>query len=283
MIKTAKQLKDKTRNLSGGNSNKAQTLIRNYMMERFLERVTLSMYRNNFILKGGMLVAAMVGLETRATMDIDTSIKALPLNPSSTRAIIEEILAVGINDGVHFSISKEDIIMEEHDYPGLRYILNATLERMQEIIKIDISTEDVITPAAIEYSYKLMFEDRHISLWTYNLETILGEKFETMMARGTANTRMRDFYDVFVLYRQEKDTLSVGNLAAALKATSAKRNTTPLLPDLALILQEVRESPDMQKIWESYKTNNFYVEELSWDNVMQTAIELAHLLALCIN
>lgn len=216
-------------------------------------------------------------------MDIDTSIKALPLNPSSTRAIIEEILAAGINDGVHFSISKEDIIMEEHDNPGPRYILNATLERMQEIIKIDISTEDVITPAAIEYTYKLMFEDRHISLWTYNLETILGEKFETMMARGTANTRMRDFYDVFVLYRQEKDTLSVGNLAAALKATSAKRNTTPLLPDLALILQEVRESPDMQKIWESYKTNNFYVEELSWDNVMQTAIELAHLLALYIN
>lgn len=283
MIKTAKQLKDKTRNLSGGNSNKAQTLIRNYMMERFLERVTLSMYRNNFILKGGMLVAAMVGLETRATIDIDTSIKALPLNPSSTRAIIEEILAVGINDGVHFSISKEDIIMEEHDYPGLRYILNATLERMQEIIKIDISTEDVITPAAIEYSYKLMFEDRYISLWTYNLETVLGEKLETMMARGTANTRMRDFYDVFVLYRQEKDTLSVENLAAALKATSAKRNTTPLLPDLALILQEVRESPDMQKIWESYKSNNFYVEELSWGNVMQTAIELAHLLSLYIN
>ncbi|MPM99766.1 hypothetical protein SDC9_146960 [bioreactor metagenome] len=280
MIKTAKQLKDKTRNLSGGNSNKAQTLIRNYMMERFLERVTLSMYRNNFILKGGMLVAAMVGLETRATMDIDTSIKALPLNPNSTRAIIEEILAVEINDGVNFSISKEDIIMGEHDYPGLRYILNAKLERMQEIIKIDISTEDVITPAAIEYSYKLMFEDRHISLWTYNLETVLGEKLETMMARGTANTRMRDFYDVFVLYRQERDTLSVENLAAALKATSAKRNTTPLLPDLAFILQEVRESPDMQKSWESYKRNNFYVEELSWNDVMQTVIELAHLLVL---
>lgn len=278
MIKTAKQLKDKTHNLSGGNSNKAQTLIRNYMMERFLERVTLSKYRNNFILKGGMLVAAMVGLETRATMDIDTTVKALSLNPDRTRVIVEEILAVEINDGVHFSISKESSIMEEHDYPGLRYILSATLERMREIIRIDISTGDIITPAAIEYSYKLMFEDRRISLWTYNLETVLSEKIETMMARGTANTRMRDFYDVFVLYRQEKDTLNVRNLIAAFNATSAKRNTSSLIPDLELILLEVSESPEMQKSWGSYKSNNYYVESLSWNDVMQTVMELARLL-----
>jgi predicted nucleotidyltransferase component of viral defense system len=278
MIKTAKQLKDKTHNLSGGNSNKAQTLIRNYMMERFLERVTLSKYRNNFILKGGMLVAAMVGLETRATMDIDTTVKALSLNPDRTRVIVEEILAVEINDGVHFSISKESSIMEEHDYPGLRYILNATLERMREIIRIDISTGDIITPAAIEYSYKLMFEDRRISLWTYNLETVLSEKIETMMARGTANTRMRDFYDVFVLYRQEKDTLNVRNLIAAFNATSAKRNTSSLIPDLELILLEVSESSEMQKSWGSYKSNNYYVESLSWNDVMQTVMELARLL-----
>lgn len=278
MITTAKQLKDKTRNLSCGNSNKAQTLIRNYMMERFLERVTLSKYRNNFILKGGMLVAAMVGLETRATMDIDTTIKALPLNPDRVRAIIEEILAVEIHDGVHFTVGKESSIMEEHDYPGLRYILNATLERMQEIIKIDISTGDAITPAAIEYSYKLMFEDRRISLWTYNLETVLGEKLETMMARGTANTRMRDFYDVFVLYRQYKDTLNLRNLSAAFSATSAKRNTASLLPDLALILEEIRESPEMQRTWENYKRSNYYVEDLSWSDAMRAVMELAQFL-----
>ena len=278
MIKTAKQLKDKTRNLSGGNSNKAQTLIRNYMMERFLERITLSKYRNNFILKGGMLVAAMVGIETRATMDIDTTVKALPLTPDRTRAIVDEILAVEINDGVHFSISKESSIMEEHDYPGLRYILNATLERIQEIIKIDISTGDIITPSAIEYSYKLMFEDRRISLWTYNLETVLGEKLETMMARGTANTRMRDFYDVFVLYRQEKDTLNVENLIAAFNATSAKRSTTALIPDFALILEEVRNSSEMQKNWENYRSNNYYVEDLSWDDVMRAVMELTQIL-----
>lgn len=275
MIRTAKQLKDKVRNLSGGDSNRAQTLIRNYMMERFLERITLSKFRNNFILKGGMLVAAIVGLETRATMDIDTTVKALPLNSVQTRAIIEEIISVEIDDGVRFSISKESSIMEEHDYPGIRYILDVTLDKLQEIIKIDISTGDIITPGAIEYSFKLMFEDRRISLWTYNLETVLGEKLETMMARGTANTRMRDFYDVFVLYRQEKSSLSATTLSSAFVATSEKRNTTALIPDLMKILQEVHESPEMLKGWESYKRNNYYVEDLSWDKAMEAIIELA--------
>lgn len=278
MIKTAKQLKDKVRNLSGGDSNKAQMLIRNYMMERFLERITLSRFRNNFILKGGMLVAAIVGLETRATMDIDTTVKALPLDSAQTRAIVDEIISIEIDDGVHFSISKESNIMEEHDYPGLRYILDVTLDRMQEIIKIDISTGDIITPGAVEYSFKLMFEDRRIFLWTYNLETVLGEKLETMMARGTANTRMRDFYDVFVLYRQEKAGLNEATLTSAFTATSEKRNTIALIPDLLRILQEVYESLEMRSSWESYKRNNYYVEGLSWNEAMEAVMELARLI-----
>jgi predicted nucleotidyltransferase component of viral defense system len=226
-----------------------------------------------------MLVAAVVGLETRATMDIDTTVQSLPLNTERTRAIVEDIIAIEIDDGVHFSISKESAIMEEHDYPGLRYILDVTLERMQERIKIDVSTGDIITPGAIEYSFKLMFEDRRISLWIYNLETIFGEKLETMMARGTANTRMRDFYDVFVLYRQEKDNLNIETLIKAFKATSEKRNTTVLIPDLMRILQEVRDDPAMRSNWESYKRNNYYVENLSWDDAMESVMRIAGLLA----
>lgn len=278
MIRTAKQLKDKTRNLSGGDSNKAQTLIRNYMMERFLERITLSKYRNNFILKGGMLVAAVVGLETRATMDIDTTVQSLPLNAERTRAIVEDIIAIEIDDGVHFAISKESTIMEEHDYPGLRYLLEVTLDRLQERIKIDISTGDVITPGAVEYSFKLMFEDRRISLWTYNLETVFGEKLETMMARGTANTRMRDFYDVYVLYRQEKENLNKETLIKAFNATSEKRNTTALIADLPRILQEVLDDETMRRNWDSYKRNNYYVEDLPWDKAMESVFEVANLI-----
>ena len=179
MIETATQLKAKVRNLSGGDSKKAQTLIRNFIMERFLERIALSRYRNNFILKGGMLVAAVVGLDTRATMDIDTTVKSLNLDKQNATGIIEDIIAVEIPDGVRFRITKVTDIMEEHDYPGIRFMLEATLDKMHQAIKIDISTGDIITPRAVEYSYRLMFENRAISLWTYNLEKSCLERKDT--------------------------------------------------------------------------------------------------------
>ena len=194
MIHTAKQLKDKVKNMSGGNSEVAQALIRTYFMERFLERVSVSEYRNNFILKGGMLVASIVGVDMRATMDIDTTVKALPLNEKDARAIIERIGELQLEDGVNFRITSVKEIMEEFDYPGIRMMIEANLERMRQPFKIDISTDDAITPGAVEYKYKLMFEDRSISVLSYNLEILLAEKMQTILARGLANTRMRDFF-----------------------------------------------------------------------------------------
>lgn len=196
MIHTAKQLKDKVKNISGGNSEVAQALIRNYFMERFLERVSLSEYRNNFILKGGMLVASIVGVDMRATMDIDTTVKSLSLKEQDARAIIEKICAVHVEDGVTFKIISVKEIMEEFDYPGIRMMIEANLERLRQPFKIDMSTDDAITPGAIDYEYKLMFEDRTISVLSYNLETLLAEKMQTILSRGLANTRMRDFYDI---------------------------------------------------------------------------------------
>ena len=173
MIRTAIQLKAKVRNLSGGDRKKAQTLIRNFIMERFLERITRSQYRNNFILKGGMLVAAIVGLDTRATMDIDTTVKSLNLTKDNAVNIVEDIIAIDLSDGVQFQITKVTDIMEERDYPGIRFMLETTMDKMRQAIKIDISTGDIITPGAVEYAYNLMFEDRAIFLWTYNMETLL--------------------------------------------------------------------------------------------------------------
>ena len=145
-----------------------------------------------------MLVAAVVGLETRATLDIDTTVKSLPLTMETARWVVEDVIRTDVPDGVSFRITKVSDIMEGHDYPGIRFILEAFLDKMKQAIKVDISTGDIITPGAVEYSYKLMFEDRSISIWTYNLETLLGEKLETIMARETANTRMRDFYDIHI-------------------------------------------------------------------------------------
>ena len=273
MIKTATQLKAKVRNLSGGDSKKAQTLIRSYIMERFLERIALSPYRNNFILKGGVLVAAVVGLDTRATMDIDTTVTSLDLSRENAVKIIEEIIAVDIPDGVRFKITQVTDIMEEHDYPGIRIMLEAVLDRMRQAIKVDISTGDIITPGAVEYSYTLMFEERAISLWTYNLETLLAEKLETIMARGTANTRMRDYYDIHVISRQ--GTYDRAVLKKAFLATSEVRNTTVQIPDFRNILSEVEWDETMQTQWENFKENSFFVDELSWEEVMESVKALA--------
>ena len=273
MISTATQLIAKVRNLSGGDSKKAQTLIRNFIMERFLERIALSQYRNNFILKGGMLVAAVVGLDTRATMDIDTTVKSLNLDKENATKIIEDIIAVEIPDGVQFRITKVTDIMEEHDYPGIRFMLEATLDKMRQAIKIDISTGDIITPRAVEYSYQLMFEDRAISLWTYNLETLLAEKLETIMARGTANTRMRDFYDIHVISQQEFFDKEV--LKKAFLATSEKRDTTVQIPDFRNILSSVESDEVMKSQWESFKEDSFFVGELSWEEVMGSVKQIA--------
>jgi predicted nucleotidyltransferase component of viral defense system len=273
MIKTSKQLKDKVKNLSGSDSMKAQTLIRNFIMERFLERISLSSYRNNFVLKGGMLVAAVMGLDMRATMDIDTTVQSFPLTKETARKMIEDIMAIEVPDGVEFRITKISDIMEGHDYPGIRFMLEATLDRMRQPIKVDISTGDVITPTAIELSYKLMFEERYISLWTYNIETLLAEKLETIMARGTTNTRMRDFYDIHIISKQEDIDADI--LKKAFLSTSKKRNTLELIDKFPEILDGIEQNPIMQRDWENYQNDSFYVGNLSWTEVMLSVKELA--------
>ncbi len=276
MIRTAMQLKAKVRNLSGSDSNKALMLIRNYFMQRLLERIAQSEYRDHFILKGGMLVASLIGLNSRATMDLDTTVKAVSLSKEDAIRMIERIITVDIPDGISFQISKVTNIMEEHDYPGLRFFLEAQLENLQQTIKIDISTGDVITPRAVEYSYPLMFENRTIAIWTYNLETLLGEKMETIIARGTANTRMRDFYDLHVLSMQKKYDREI--LKKAFFATSQKRKTIHLLPDINDIVQRVAADTEMRNRWENYRKESFYVGLISWEAIMESVKQLADII-----
>ena len=178
------------------------------MMERFLERVASSQYKDNFIIKGGMLVTAMVGVALRSTMDIDTSIKNQNLSAEDARRIVDEIKDIDLGDGVTFEVKEVSNIMDEMEYPGIRFTMNAVMGKLVTPMKIDISTGDVITPRAIEYKYKLLLDNRSINLWSYNLETILAEKLQTVLARGLLNTRMRDFYDIKTLlsiYEQDID------------------------------------------------------------------------------
>lgn len=274
MIHTSKQLKDKVRNVSKGDNNIAKTLIRNFMMERFLERISLSEYRNNFILKGGMLVASIVGVDMRATMDIDTTVKALPLNEEDARRIISEICMISIEDGVNFQITSVTSIMTDFEYPGIRMMLEATLDRMRQAIKLDISTDDVITPAAVDYEYKLMFEERTISLLTYNKETLLAEKIQTILARGIANTRLRDFYDVHSVMNMYNETVSKEILVEAFQATCKKRETVFTKTEVADILALIEKNEGMALMWEQFRKKNYFVGDLEWESVLQDVLRV---------
>jgi len=278
MIHTSRQLKALVRNIAKGNSAKAQIIIRNYVTERFLERLSLSRYRSNLILKGGTLIASIVGLDNRSTMDVDTTLKKLPLNETTIRTIIEDIIAVQIEDGMTFKIRNVCQIMDNADYPGIRAMLDATLENMHTPLKIDFSANDVITPREVPYSFQLSFEDRSVSLLAYNLETVLAEKLETLLSRGTANTRMRDFYDIFILtnspaaLRIDNDTFK-----AAFKGTSKKRSSLNLLPDAELILNEIAESTSMAALWTSYQRKYQYASSVAWTDVIKSVRALVEI------
>lgn len=198
-MKTSTQLKALVRNLSKQSNVEAEVLLRNFMLERFLERIAVSGFRRNFILKGGMLIAAMVGIDTRTTMDMDAIIKGQARTASEIIGIIEEILRTPIDDGVEFALRSIEEIREEANYPGYRVSIVAVFDKTRQTLKVDITTGDFVTPKEIEYSFKLMLEDRAISILAYNLETILAEKFETVVTRSVTNTRMRDFYDIYIL------------------------------------------------------------------------------------
>ncbi len=262
MIKTARQLKDLIRNLSREKSADAQILMRNYMMERFLECISLSDYRDKFILKGGMLVAAMVGLDARSTMDLDATIKGANVNVEDIETLISAIVTVPIDDGVEFQLKSISEIMDEAEYPGIRVSMATIFDGVVTPLKIDISTGDAITPREVRYSFKLMLEDRSIDILAYNLETVLAEKLETIITRATTNTRMRDFYDIYILEQLHGITLTPEILHDALQATAHKRGSEQKLPQAGEVFDEVEDSPVMQKLWEAYRKKFSYASDL---------------------
>lgn len=273
MIHSSKQLKDLIRNLSKEVGIEAHVLIRKYMMERFLERVSSSKYNGSFILKGGMLVAAFVGVEARATMDIDTTIKGIPVTIIDMERTITEISNIDLDDNVKFRIKKVSEIMDEAEYSGIRFSMDAVLDGAVIPLKIDISTGDVITPREIAYSYKLMFEDRTIPIMTYPIETVLAEKLETVISRSITNTRMRDFYDIHILLKSQNINADI--LALALERTAKKRGNFSLLENAESVLKIVKSDEDMKRLWDIYQKKFKYAGEYTWDEVIHSVRELS--------
>lgn len=222
-MNSATKIKALIRNLSKEKSVNAQILLRNYMLERLLERVSSSEYKHGFILKGGMLVAAMVGLDTRSTMDMDATLKGVAITEDAVRIMFEKIVAVPLDDGVVMRVSSIENIHDEADYPGLRVSLEAFFDGIKQMLKVDMTTGDSITPRAIRYRFQLMLERRSIEVMAYNLETVLAEKLETIVSRSVANTRMRDFYDVYILVETQGKNIDYQLLREALLETATNR------------------------------------------------------------
>ena len=268
MIKSATGLKAKVRNISKGDSKTAQPMTRIFFMERFLERISLSKYKDQFVLKGGMLVSSLIGINLRTTMDIDTTVKALPLSKEELKRILLEICEIQLEDNISFQIVNMETIMDEFDYPGIRIYMEGFLEKLKQPIKIDVSTDDVITPGAIEYKYPLLFEERDIYLNTYNIETLLAEKTQTIISRGLANTRMRDFYDLYEI--AQKLEFSWDTYQQAFESTCKKRETIFSKEKVDTELKNLSESIEMEKMWNQFKNKNCFVENIQYCEVIKT-------------
>ena len=265
---TPEQIKGRIKSVAKQNNADARTLMRIYMMERFLERLTQSEYRDNFIIKGGILVTAMIGVAHRSTMDIDTSMNNLNLSAEDALRVVNQVKDIDLDDGVSFEVKDISNIMDEMEYPGIRVTMNANVGRLITPLKIDISTGDVITPRAIEFNYDLLLEDRSISLWSYNLETILAEKLQTVLARGILNTRMRDFYDIRMLLDTYEDKVNKAVLKDAFAATCKKRETDHLQEQAEDIIKIIDADEQLQVLWRAYQKKYSYAAEIDYASVI---------------
>ncbi len=265
---TPEQIKGRIKSVAKQNNADARTLMRIYMIERFLERLAQSEYRDNFIIKGGILVTAMIGVAHRSTMDIDTSMKNLNLSAEDALRVVNQVKDIDLDDGVSFEVKDVSNIMDEMEYPGIRVTMNANVGRLITPLKIDISTGDVITPRAIEFNYDLLLEDRSISLWSYNLETILAEKLQTVLARGILNTRMRDFYDIRMLLDTYEDKVNKAVLKDAFAATCKKRGTDHLQEQAEEIIKIIEADEQLRVLWRAYQKKYSYAAEIDYASVI---------------
>lgn len=248
--------------------------MQNYMLERLLERISISEYKNNFILKGGFLISAIVGLDTRATMDLDTTIKGFDLTISNLQEIFERICSVKIEDDVTFEMYNISEIREDDEYPGYRVHLKSLYPPLAVPLTVDVTTGDKITPREIEYTFKLLFDDKTISIMAYNLETVLAEKLETVISRGQANTRPRDFYDIHILYSLRGNSCDMSILKQALEQTTLKRGSIDRLKDYKEIINSIMDSEKMQRFWNKYREDFNYAADITFETVCRTIIEV---------
>lgn len=257
----AKELEDKY------NLNYYESLQR-FMFERILERISVSKYQDNFILKGGLLLAAMFGVENRTTKDMDATITGIDISKDKMVSILNEILSIDLNDRVKFDIVNITDIREEDEYGGNKYHITGRINSTKVNLEIDISTGDKVTPKELKFKYPLLFEDRSILINSYNIETILAEKIETVLRRGKYNSRMKDYYDIYFFLTKLKNEIDINILKDAINNTFTKRESFEYLNDYSEILKSIIGSDKIKTNWKSYSKKNSYANNLEVDQIM---------------
>lgn len=277
-MKSAEQIKGAVKNIAKKMNLKPQEILQIFMFERLVERLSVSKYKENFILKGGLLIASMIGIAERTTMDMDTTIQGLPMTEQKMEKILKEILGIDVGDGICFEFMGMQPIREEDEYNNFCASISAKYGKMNIPMKIDITTGDKITPRQIDYGYKFMFEEKSVLVKAYTLETILAEKYETVIRRNIGNTRARDFYDLFVLMKIKKNEIRWDILKEAVLATSEKRGSLEELKEYREIIEEMRESDFLRRIWVRYQEENTYSEGIGFEDTLNIILEIGMVL-----
>ena len=265
------QVKDKLKNVAVKRNLDFNTLLRLYMYDRFIERLAVSGYRDNFILKGGFYLSTLFGLESRSTKDIDTAIKDANFTKENVENMIKSIVSIDINDGALINFIRIDNIREADQYGGYRIVLNVKIDTISENFQIDVATGDPITPRPIVYKYRPVLGDDYVKVWSYNIETIIAEKLETILKRAEANSRIRDYYDLYLIYTNGWNDVKIVDLRKAVDKTFEKRNYTGNIDETIALL---KESEIIKNKWNSYKKKYAYASNIDYDEIMKCIKEI---------
>lgn len=277
-MKTPEQLKGAIREMAVKNNLRAQEVLQMFLFERLIERLSKSSYKDNFILKGGLLISSMIGITERTTMDMDTTIRGIQMEEEKIVEAVKEIISIDVDDSIVFDYIKVEPIREDDDYNNYRIHIQAKYGKIDAPMKIDITTGDIITPAAIQYNYPLIFDNRYVSVMAYSIETVLAEKYETIIRRGIGTTRARDYYDLHTLFLSRKNEIHPQILREAVLRTSEKRESTTLLKNWREIVLELEQDQHMLRLWENYVQSNKYIGSLDYLSVLKSVEQVAILI-----
>lgn len=270
MITNIQALKDKAKKYAQENNLTVQQILQDYMFERFLERLAKSKYNDKFIIKGGLLISSIIGINVRTTMDIDIDVTGIYFEKNIIEKIIKEILQIEINDNIEMNIEKIEDIREKNEYGGFKFKIIAKFGNLKIPFHIDISTGDIVTPKAIEYKYKTILDNSYINIWTYNKETIIAEKLQTILERKNYNSRMKDFYDLYYFVNFKWNEINKNILKQAVKVTFTKKKSLKDLANISEIIEVLENDKNLKLLWKDYKEKHNYAKNVTYNDIIQS-------------